>query len=500
MSYTRRQFLRTVIIGTAGIGLGSVSSMRSCSAGRGDRPNILWLDAEDLSPDIGCYGNPVVHTPSLDQLAAEGARFTNAFTSSPVCSPSRSAIMTGMHQTTIGAHHHRSHRNDGYSLPEPVQVITRHFREAGYFCCRREFANRTQPGKLDYNFSGTFEDFFDGTDWSQRNPEQPFFAHVHFHETHRTFEHDRAHPIEPEDVEIPPYYPDHHITRLDWALYLESIQILDKKVGRILERLEDEGLAENTVVLFTGDHGRPMVRGKQWLYEGGIHIPLIVRWPGELEAGIVRDDLVSAIDLAPTWMRVAGIKPPNYLQGRNFLERDPVARKYIFASRDRCDETDDRIRCVRSKRYKYIRNFYPERPYTYFNAYKKHQYPVLTLLEVMNKRSELDPEAAHFMAENRPVEELYDLQNDPHEVRNLAKEPAYRETLRELRNELDNWICRTKDQGQIPEDPEIAAQWDRQMAEYFKENMTGKGLAPDVTDEKYLRWWENRLIAVKMGV
>ncbi|HKJ66389.1 MAG TPA: sulfatase-like hydrolase/transferase, partial [bacterium] len=144
MSYTRRQFLRTAIAGTAGVGIGSLNWVQRCSPGGRERPNILWLDAEDLSPDIGCYGNPVVHTPNLDQLASDGVRFTNAFTSSPVCSPSRSAIITGMHQTTIGAHNHRSHRDDEYTLPEPVQVITRYFREAGYFCCRREFADRTQ--------------------------------------------------------------------------------------------------------------------------------------------------------------------------------------------------------------------------------------------------------------------------------------------------------------------------------------------------------------------
>lgn len=497
MGHTRRDFLKTAAIGVAGM---TLTSLAGCASSQGNRPNILWLDAEDLSPDLACYGNAVVQTPHLDQLAAEGARFTNVFTSAPVCSPSRSAIFTGMHQTTIGAHQHRSHRNDGYTLPAPVKVITEYFREAGYFNSRREFANKNRPGKMDFNFSGSFEDFFDGTDWSERASGQPFFAHVHFSETHRTFERDPDHPIEPEDVEIPPYYPDHLITRLDWALYLETLQVLDKKVGQILQRLEDEGLAENTVVFFTGDHGRPMVRGKQWLYEGGIHIPLLVRWPGVIEPGTIREELISAIDLAPTWMTIAGIKPPDYLQGRTFLGKNTIARKYIFASRDRCDETDDRIRCVRTNQYKYIRNFYPERPYTAFNAYKKHQYPVLTLLEVLHEEGKLTPAQELFMAEYRPVEELYDLEADPNEIHNLAKDPGHQGLLKDLRDELDDWICRTGDQGQIPEDPEIAIYWDRQMAEYFKKNMTGKGLSPDVSNRDYLNWWRDRLIAMKMGV
>ncbi len=493
----RRKFLHTSLAGAAGASLANAFGVIRCSTRR-DQLNILWLDAEDICPDIGCYGNPLVHTPHIDGLADEGAMYTNAFTASPVCSASRSAIFTGMYQTTIGAHHHRSHREDGYQLPGDVKVMTQYFRDAGYFVCRRNFNNPESRGKMDFNFSGSFEDFFDGTDWRQRENGQPFFAHVHFSETHRTFKHDDEHPIDPDAVDIPPYYPDHPITRLDWALYLETVNVLDKKVGQILQRLQDDGLAENTVVFFTGDHGRAMLRGKQWLYDGGIHVPLIVRYPGgRINPGTVEDKLVNSIDWAPTWMEIAGIETPEYMQGRSFLNHSLPDREFIFSARDRCDETDDRIRSVRSKQFKYIRNDYPLKPYTNWNAYKKNQYPVLTLMEVLKAHGQLAPEPSHFMAEYRPVEELYELETDPHEVNNLAEDPDYDATLREFRSRLDQWIVDTGDKGQMPEDPEVALYWDRFMRDRWEEWMEAKGFSPEVDNQEYIRWWEVRLKQMK---
>lgn len=456
-----------------------------------ERPNILWLDTEDLSPDLGCYGALLVRTPNIDQLANEGVRFTNAFVTGPVCSASRSAVATGMYQTSIGVHHHRSNRQT--PLPENIKHFTSYLREAGYFTCNGQALTDGRQGKLDYNFRMSFDEAFDGTDWSQRKPGQPFFAELHFSETHRNFYRDPDNPIDPDDVELPPYYPDHPIARRDWALYLETAQNLDKKVGKILQRLEDEGLADNTVVFFWGDHGRPMVRGKQFLYEGGIHIPLIVRWPGPVQPGTVNDELISTIDLAPTWMTIAGVDVPDYVQGQVFLGPDARGRDYIVAARDRCDETDDRVRCVRTKRYKYIRNFFPERPYTYFNAYKKFQYPVLTLMEVLGARGELTPEQVRFMAPTRPAEELYDLQSDPHEIHNLADDAEYQEILVDLRAKLDEWIEETGDKGALPEDEEVAAYWDRSAAENFARSMRSRGLEPDIAPEEYLAWWEQRL-------
>ena len=455
------------------------------------RPNILWLDTEDLSPDVGCYGNSLVKTPNIDRLAGEGVRFTNAFVSGPVCSASRSAVVTGMYQTSIGAHHHRSNRQK--PLPDGIRHFSHYLRDAGYFTCNGQALTDGKQGKLDYNFKMSFEEAFDGTDWNQREQDQPFFAELHFSETHRNFYSDPDNPIDPDAVEIPPYYPDHPITRLDWALYLETAQNLDKKIGKVLQRLEDEGLADNTVVFFWGDHGRPMVRGKQFLYEGGIHIPLIVRWPGQIQPGTVSDEFVNTIDLAPAWLSIAGVDVPDYMEGQDFLNPETPGRDCIFAARDRCDETDDRIRCVRTERYKYIRNFFPERPYTYFNAYKKKQYPVLTLLEVLHARGELTPEQEHFMMPNRPAEELYDLHNDPHEVHSLADDAEHQSILKELRAKLDAWIVETGDRGEMPEDAEVITYWDRDAETRYVRDMKARGLEPDVTPEEYLSWWEKKL-------
>lgn len=487
----RRDFLKTVGGAAAGAMLGG------CAAGpeqSGPRPNVLWLISEDTSPDLACYGDTTVKTPWLDQLAHDGAMFTNAFVTGPVCSASRSAFMTGMYQTCIGAHNHRSHRRDGYKLPEPAALITEDFRQAGYFVCNCDGLNYKKPGKTDWNFTPP-ADAFDGTDWSQRQPGQPFFAQINFGLTHRPFKRDERNPIDPERVELPPYYPDHPVARRDWADYLESIQLLDTEIGVALTWLEKEGLAENTIVMYFGDHGRPHVRGKQWLYEGGVRIPLIVRWPGRVQPGSVVDDLVSSIDLAPTALSLAGIRPPRHLQGYPFLGRGKEARKYVFAARDRCDETVDRIRCVRSARYKYIRNYYPDRPYTQFNAYKKLQYPVLTLLHVLDEQGRLTPEQARFMSPTRPHEELYDLQWDPFELHNLAGSEDHRTILREHSQKLDEWIKATDDQGQTPEPAEVIEYWQRQSAASFERQMEARGLSPDISDEEYLKWWREKLLA-----
>jgi len=454
-----------------------------------NKPNVVWLISEDTSPDLGCYGAPTVKTPNFDRFAREGMRFTNAFVTGPVCSAARSAFMTGMYQTSIGAHNHRSHREDGYTLPEPVKVFAEYFRAAGYFTSNGNGVPDSRPGKNDFNF--TVDKPFDGTDWSQREPGQPFFAQVNFFMTHRDFKRDKENPIDPADVQLPPYYPDHPVARRDWADYLESLQVLDRQIGTVLKRLEDEGLADNTIVFYFGDHGRPHVRGKQWLYEGGIHIPLIIRWPGHIEPGSVNDGMVSSIDFAPTSLSLAGITPPEHMQGQVFLGPDAETRDMIFAARDRCDETVDRIRCVRTRRYKYIRNFYPDRPYTQSNAYKRKQYPVLTLMEVLHKRGELTPEQARFMAPTRPKEELYDLQADPYELHNLADEPEAAGTLKELRAELERWIEETDDRGRIPEDRETIKYWTEVSQRYGR--LENRGLSEDISPEEYLKWWEKQL-------
>ncbi|MBX6312153.1 MAG: sulfatase [Isosphaeraceae bacterium] len=449
-----------VLLGLAAAALGPLRGAAADEPpAQADRPNILWIIGEDMGPELGCYGYPLVRTPNLDRLASQGARFTRAFTTAPVCSPSRSALITGMYQTTIGAHNHRGHRNDGYKLPDGVEPITAYFRRAGYFT-----ANVTTPapglkvpGKTDFNFNAG--KVFDGTDWSQRRPGQPFYAQVNFTEPHRgpawpSARRQLKELVDPAKVELPPYYPDDPIVRDDWANYLDAINLLDEKVGKVLKRLEDEGLTENTVVFFLGDNGQCHVRGKQFLYDGGIHIPLLVRWPGRIPPGTVRDDLISAIDISATSLKLAGIDPPKHMQGRVFLgpNADPP-RTMIFAARDRCDETVDRIRCVRTARYKYIRNFYPDRPYTQPNKYKETQYPALAVMKRLYAEGKLTPEQALFMQPRRPAEELYDLESDPHEVHNLAGSAEHAAVLAKLRKALDDWMVETNDQGAIPEDP-----------------------------------------------
>lgn len=491
----RRTFLKSVGCGITGAvlpGLGCTAGPEKTQAAK-KRPNILWLISEDTSPDLGCYGNALVKTPNLDKMAADGALFTHAFTTAPVCSASRSAFMTGMYQTSIAAHHHRSHRNGTYHLPEPVEVITEYFRRAGYYTCNSAGLTYKKAGKTDWNFTPRME-AFDGTDWSQRRPDQPFFAQMNFSLTHRTFKRDKRNPIDPDKVELPPYYPDHPLARRDWADYLESIQILDTQIGTALAWLDKEGLTEDTLVMYFGDHGRPHVRGKQWLYEGGIHIPMILRWPGHIKPGQVIDDLVSTVDFAPTFLSFAGIDVPRHLQGQAYPGYEGRQRKYVFAARDRCDGTVDHIRCVRSSRYKYIRNYCPERPYTQFNAYKKLQYPVLTLMQVLHQQGKLTTDQARFMASARPEEELYDLQKDPYELHNLAGDRDFTRVLKEHRRELDKWIKTTNDQGQQPEAPEQIAYWQKDMAESFRQQMSKRDLSVDISDDDYLKWWEKELL------
>ena len=483
MSVTnRRQFIRQI----SGSAL-SLTLLSACA--KPAKPNILWIISEDTCPDYGCYGNTIVKTPNVDRLASQGVRFTNAFATSPVCSPVRSGFNTGMYPTSIGAHNHRT--RDKKPLHPPVKVITRFFQDAGYYT-----ANVTNPApgvrgtaKQDWNFDPGPAPF-NGEDWNELKSHQPFFAQVNLQLTHREFVRDPEIPIDPAKVEIPPYYPDHPITRRDWADYLESLQVLDREVGKVMDNLDKEGLADNTLVIYFGDHGRPHVRAKQWLYEGGIHIPLIIRWPGHTKPGSVNDDLVSTIDFAPTCMELAGITPPDYMQGNVFMGSHKKERDYIFAARDRCDETVDRIRCVRDKRFKYIRNFMPERPYMQLNSYKRREYPVFSLLQVLHKQGKLTPAQELFMRDTRPVEELYDLQNDPWEIHNLADDPTYQDRLVAMRGTLDTWIKETGDQGEIPEPESEHEFWYKAQMDYDGKGLAERGLSNDSTPEEFVKYWE----------
>lgn len=396
-----------------------------------ERPNILWITIEDWSPDLSCYGTKGIDTPNVDQLAVEGIRYEAAFTTSPVCSTSRSAMMTGFHQNYIGAHQHRT--EDKQPLPFGIRPISHLLSEAGYFTC-------LMSRKIDCNFlPDTKKELFMGEDWSQRKPNQPFFARITFGGTHRAWERDPVRPIDGADVELPPYYPDTPFIRRDWANGLEQMQLVDRAVGKLLKRLHDEGLADNTIVFFIGDHGRCHIRGKQFLYDGGTRIPMIVRWPGKIEPGQVNHDLVMSIDICATVLDAAKVTPPVSLHGKNLLSEDVKNRKYVFAARDKMDDTHDAMRSVRSRQHKLILNLMPERPYCQLSFYKESAYPPLAELNVLNLQGKLTPEQAAFFAPNKPEIELFDLVKDPHEVRNVAEDPDYADVRKELLMALEEW-------------------------------------------------------------
>lgn len=409
----------------------SSSLIASASQGAEERPNILWITIEDWGPDLSCYGTKGIDTPHVDKLAAEGIRYQWAFTTSPVCSTSRSAMMTGFHQNYIGANQHRESKKQ--PLPHGIQPIPHLFAKAGYFTA-------LMSRKIDCNFvPNSRSELFMGEDWNERKPGQPFFARITFGGTHRAWKRDPQRPISADDVELPPYYADTPFVRRDWANGLEQMQLVDREVGQLLKRLEEEGLAENTLVIFIGDHGRCHIRGKQFLYDGGIRIPMIIRWPGKVAPGQVSDQLAMSIDLCATILAAAGIEAPVPLHGLNLFGEEIKQRPYVFAARDKMDETHDSMRAIRSKDFKLILNLMPERPWLQYNRYKESAYPVLAEMNVLYLQGKLTPAQAAFFAPTKPEVELFDLRNDPHEVNNVADDPAYAEVKAELLAALEEW-------------------------------------------------------------
>src|SRR6185503_2287364 len=352
-----------------------------------------------------------------------------------------------------------------YHLPAGVRILTDWLRDAGYFTANvRELPpgfDFKGTGKTDWNFTYDREPF-DTDRWADLKAHQPFYAQINFQETHRTF---HAPPkADPAKVVFPPYYPDHEVTRKDWAEYLDAATELDRKIGLVLKQLEADGLADNTIIVFFGDNGQAHVRGKQFCYDEGLRVPLIIRWPKNLhepkhfKPGTVDDRLLESIDFAPTMLDLAGLKVPRKMEGKVFLG-DHAARpkEYVFGERDRCDETVFRFRTVRDARYRYIRNFTPERPFFQPNDYKERSYPVWNLLKELNAQGKLTPVQAKLCAPTMPAEELYDLENDPHEINNLAASPEHQKVVKRLRGVLEKWIKDTNDQGRELEPADLAA-------------------------------------------
>jgi arylsulfatase A-like enzyme len=490
MKPTRREFLSTGVaagalaaVGTA-FGKDKAAAPASTAvapltppaiAPMASRPNVLYIIMEDSGPHFGCYGEPLVQTPTLDHLAAQGVRFANAFCTAPVCSASRSALMTGCYQTFTGCHNHRTWAWNKRPLPPPAAHVCDWFRAAGYYTCNLQPGDKTKAkgaraklkgaagsGKLDLNFvtaSPQAGDPFDGTDWSQRADGQPFFAHITIMETHKgegwtvAREQPKSELVDPNRLKLPPYYPDHPVARDEYANYLDAVHLVDGYVGQLLARLEKEGLAKNTIVVLSSDHG-PLFRGKQFLYDNGLRIPLIVRFPDGRGAGTVDDRLAHGVDLAPTMLGFAGITPPaGAMHGRDLFAPGAPRPTHVFAARDRMDTSIDRMRAVRTERFKYIRNYLPAVPYMQHNAYKEKSYPTWNLVKELARAGTLTPpEAGLFAAATKPIEELYDLKADPHEVKNLAGVAQHAATLKELRRLVDGFV-RDYDRGSTYEDP-----------------------------------------------
>ena len=451
-----------------------------------ERPNVVWIVADNLGPELGCYGYRGVATPNIDAMADSGTRYSVAFSTAPVCSASRTAFQTGQYQTTIGGHHHLT--RDIPVLPASIPTVTGLMQKAGYFVSNGR--GRTTDNKLaksHLNFKYEPRKFFDGVDWSERKEGQPFFAQVQIKEPHRSFvKRKREYPDSP----IPPYYPDHPVTRADWGNYLASIEVLDQRVGAVINRLKTEGVADNTLVIFFGDHGRPHVRGKQWLYDGGLHVPLIVHWPAKVAAGAVRNELTSLLDVVPTTLAAAGIELRE-LPGGNLLDPDWQGHEKLYAARDRCGDAPDRIRSVRTREFKYIHNFHPELPYMQLSSYKKLQYPVETVMKVMHANGNWD---SPFMAATKPQDELYDLKTDPHEMNNLASDPKYADQVAKFRVDLKTWIESSGDKGGIDESKTVNLKsLKADKRKWFERTMENRGLDPDLSDVEYLKWWETGL-------
>jgi uncharacterized sulfatase len=455
---SRRRFVKY-----AGAALAVNSFIKAEAKSKPSRPNILWLSCEDISPHIGCFGDRHAITPNIDQLASEGVRYTNTFTTAGVCAPCRSAIITGMYQTSIGTHHMRC----SAKLPGHIKAFSSYVRQGGYYC--------TNNSKQDYqtnDLNDSWDESSGNAHWKNRKGDQPFFAIFNFTGCHEsgiaseskyvkvTEKLTSAQRQDPKKLELPPYYPDTPIVREDWKRNYELITAMDAWAGEHIAQLKADGLYEDTIIFFWSDHGVGLPRAKRWLYDSGTHIPLVIRIPekfrvkGQGSPGAINDRLVSSIDFSATVLNLTGQKIPGYMQGQPFLGANlPKERDYVYGARDRMDERYDIIRSVRDKRYRYIRNYEPLKTYyQYMNTPEKGA----TMSEIRRVHAEgkLPPAAKLFLADRKPVEELYDLKNDPHEINNLAAEAKYKKLLEKMRKVHMQWVQDTKDVGLIPE-PEI---------------------------------------------
>ena len=433
------------------MGLALLTNPLSSSTMKGN-PNVLWIVIEDASCHISCYGETAIQTPNLDALAEDGVRFENAFTTAAVCSPVRSALVTGMYQITSGSHNHRSQVMKGkgggnsdyyesFVLPAEIHLASKLFEKAGYYTSNENIKGET--GKQDYNFVA--RDIYSGTSWKDSPEGTPFFAQIQLKGGKN-----RSNFAETEDFKLPPYYFEDELMREDWKKYLGSWLDTDQDVKQIVADLKAAGVYDNTLIFLITDHGISHLRGKQFLYDEGTKVPFIVKFPKSEHKGIVRLDMVKHIDILASSLAYAGISIPGNIQGSDIFADNYKEQEYIYSCRDRCDETTELIRSVRSREYKYIRNFLSYRPHTQRNQYKDGKEISIHMRELY-KKGKLNELQSRFYQPTRPAEELYDLKNDPFEINNLAADPNYNKELLALRSQLYQWMDETNDAGIIPE-------------------------------------------------
>jgi len=450
-----------------------------------DKPNILWISVEDISQMLAVYGDSSVHTPHIDRLSREGISFKNAFATAGVCAPSRSSIITGMYPVSIGTHNMRTGPHYAFREPEKetyqdyygltdikgrnvpeyaavpppyVKVFTEYLRAAGYYT--------SNNAKTDYQFNSpitAWDEIGRDATYKNRNPGQPFFAvfnHEITHESRVFMKKEDPMLADKGRVALPGYFPDIPVVRQDVGRVYSNILELDQQVGEMLSTLEKEGLLDNTIIFFWSDHGGPLLRQKRAVGNSGLRVPLVVRFPDAFGAGTVVQDIVSLMDLGPTVMSLAGLEPPSYMHGKAFLGEFKVEKphQYAFGSADRFDEAVDMSRSVIDGRYVYIRNFRPELPLIYRNAYREQIDMTKTLIE-MDLRGELEGGAAYIFMKTKPLEELYDLHTDPDEIMNLAHLPEFEGKLKEMRAALSKWQLVVNDLGFIPEYDLVNMMW-----------------------------------------
>ncbi|GAB3700294.1 sulfatase-like hydrolase/transferase [Spirosoma flavus] len=440
------------------------------------QPNILWITCEDMSPRLSCFGDKELKTPNLDQLAAEGVRYTRVYATAGVCAPARSSIITGMYPTSIGTQHMRtvqltpeasqSLKMKGYSavIPEAVRCFPEYLRKVGYYC--------TNNDKQDYQFIPpvtVWDESSKKAHWRNRQVGKPFFSVFNLMITHESQLWSRENEpllVRPEDVTVPTYYPDTKTVRHDIARHLSNVIRMDSIAGTLIRQLKEDGLYDNTIIFFFSDHGDGLPFVKRELYDRGLRVPMIVRIPekfkinGSKPKGSTDNQIISFVDLAPTMLSLANIPLPEYLQGQAFLgeKRASAPRKYIFAGRDRMDLPVDRVRTVGDGRYKYYRNFMPEKSY-YQDITYRLSIPMMSEMLQLRNEGKLNATQMIWFRPTKPREELCDTQTDPNEFTNLVNKPAYKAKLAELRGQMDAWLKRVGDKSALPEPAMIKQMW-----------------------------------------